>query len=125
MGAPRHLFASRVDPAKDSASKRPRQTLRLLSQRLGIAVDDACAKGEEAALGVRVMASSDSVLIVWEHKRIHVIANGIMGNKVSVPQDWPDERFDLVWVFDRHAESWTFTQVPQLLLAGDRPDRIT
>jgi hypothetical protein len=46
------------------------------------------------------------------------------GNTTSAPQYWPLDRFDLVWVFDRLDGNWTFTQVPQLLLAGDRPDVI-
>lgn len=36
------------------------------------------------------------------------------------PKMWPEDRFDVVWVFTRRKDhSWTFTQVPQLLLAGD------
>lgn len=35
------------------------------------------------------------------------------------PQAWPDDRFDLVWVFEREDEDWRFSQVPQLLLSGD------
>jgi hypothetical protein len=55
---------------------------------------------------------------------MQVIANAILGNKTSSPQYWPLDRFDLVWVFDRRGDTWTFTQVPQLLLAGDRPEGI-
>ncbi|PNE11458.1 MAG: hypothetical protein CR217_08855 [Beijerinckiaceae bacterium] len=47
-----------------------------------------------------------------------------LGNKTSAPQYWPLDRFDLVWVFHKRDGTWTFTQVPQLLLAGDRPDVI-
>jgi hypothetical protein len=52
---------------------------------------------------------------------MHVIANAILGNKTSAPQRWPFSRFDLVWVFDDRG-GWSFTQVPQLLLAGDHKD---
>ncbi len=55
---------------------------------------------------------------------MQVIANAILGNKTTAPQYWPLDRFDLVWVFDRRGDTWTFTQVPQLLLAGDRPEVI-
>ena len=37
------------------------------------------------------------------------------------PTKWPHDRFDIVWVFTRqHDGTWKFTQVPQLLLAGDK-----
>jgi hypothetical protein len=43
-----------------------------------------------------------------------------------VPQIWPDDRFDLVWVFEPGSTggSWRLRQVPQLLLAGDRAEPI-
>jgi len=41
------------------------------------------------------------------------------------PRKWDDkDRFDLVWVFTRTAGIWRFEQVPQLLLAGDKPNPI-
>jgi len=44
-----------------------------------------------------------------------------------VPQTWPDDRFDLVWVFEPAPTPGGFRlhQVPQLLLAGDRAYPIT
>jgi hypothetical protein len=30
----------------------------------------------------------------------------------------------MIWVFTRKGGGWAFTQVPQLLLAGDSPDPI-
>jgi hypothetical protein len=38
----------------------------------------------------------------------------------SVPSAWPDDRFDVVWVFEHVVQdSYRFTQVPQLVLDGD------
>jgi hypothetical protein len=67
------------------------------------------------------------VLIAWQHEASPAIANQILGNDTTAPQKWPGSRFDLVWVFDLDAGSgtYTFTQVPQLLLAGDSPDVIS
>ncbi len=49
----------------------------------------------------------------------------LLGDEVSAPQQWRDDRFDLVWVFDLDPSGrYRFSQVPQLLLAGDRPDVI-
>jgi hypothetical protein len=40
-----------------------------------------------------------------------------------VPKIWPDNRFDLVWIFDRAGAGWSFSQVLQRLLPedGDEP----
>ena len=41
---------------------------------------------------------------------------------LPIPFEWPEDRFDLVWVFDRHSRKPAFKQVPQLLLAGDEAE---
>jgi len=63
------------------------------------------------------------VLISWEHERIPGIGNIILGNSTIVPRTRPAARFDVVWVFDLHpaTNTYTFNQVPQLLLEGDLP----
>ena len=75
---------------------------------------------EEPQLAADVIVQSGVVLIAWEHKRIHTIANAILGDETTAPQAWPDDRFDVVWIFDRDTSgAYRFDQRPQLLLAGD------
>jgi hypothetical protein len=118
LPTPTHLFASKVGP--QSSSKRPVETLQPLSERLGIVTDTSHLKEELGQLVQDVRAIDGVVLISWEHHLIPSIANGLMGNS-SVPQIWPDDRFDLVWLIDlrRSGETPDFRQVPQLLLYGD------
>jgi len=49
------------------------------------------------------------------------VANAVLGDNRTAPQEWPKDRFDLVWVFDLDVSTshYGFGQVPQLLLAGD------
>lgn len=78
--------------------------------------------GQEPQLAAAAAACNGVVLVGWEHKHIPLIANAIPGN-TTAPQSWPGDRFDMVWVFDLGASgTYSFGQVPQLLLAGDRPD---
>jgi hypothetical protein len=81
-------------------------------------------EGEEEALVQKALMAKGAVLIAWKHRNMQVIANAILGNKTTAPQHWPFSRVDLVWVFERKNGTWTFTQVPQLLLAGDQADVI-
>jgi len=104
---------------------RPYQTVCPVAEKLGTAIDTRFTLDEERQLVDGVLAQSGVVLIAWEHKRIHTIANFILGDETTAPQTWPDDRFDVVWIFDRDAAgTYAFDQRPQLLLAGDRPEVI-
>jgi len=125
LATPRLLYASGV--GKHSHSLRSQETITPLAARLGLTIDTSYAKGDEAAMTADAMAQSGVVLICWEHQDIPAIANQILGNDTGTPQTWPGDRFDVVWVFDLDARSGTyaFSQVPQLLLAGDLADPIS
>jgi hypothetical protein len=120
---PATIFAT--EPATGSESKRPLHTVTPLKQWLDIAIDSTIAEGSEQDLVDKAIASSGVVLIAWHHEKIPAIANLILQNQ-SAPQNWPGDRFDVVWIFSRAAASdpWIFSQAPQLLLSGDSPDVI-
>ena len=104
---------------------RPYQTVCPVADMINTEIDTRFTLDEEKELVADVLAHSGVVLIAWEHKRIHTIANAILGNDTTAPQTWPDDRFDVVWIFDRDATgTYRFDQRPQLLLAGDRPEVI-
>jgi hypothetical protein len=120
LARPDILFACKADEL--SPSLRPQHTLLPLAELLKAKVNYDYYEGEEEKLVQKVLSSQGTALIAWKHNNMHVIANAILGDSTTAPQYWPFERVDLVWVFDKRAGSWSFTQVPQLLLAGDRPD---
>lgn len=97
-----------------------------LSKKLGLSVSTKFSKGEEKTLVEEVLTQNGVVLICWRHENIPSIANYILGDKTTAPQNWPDERYDLVWIFDLDAVTgkYAFEQVPQSLLEGDLPDPI-
>lgn len=92
-----------------------------LAQELRLKLDLRFPKGDEKDLAKAAVAATGPVLICWEHEDIPDIVNAIVGNNTTCPQKWDGSRFDLVWVLDRRTanDGWDFTQVPQLLLAGD------
>lgn len=119
LPVPQHLIASQVGPKSSSA--RPTETLQPLAARLDLAVDVRFLKEEVDALGLALAAAEGVTLVSWEHHLIPSIALALIDRTAAVPRTWPDDRFDVVWVFERAAgaSSSTFRQVPQLLLAGD------
>jgi broad specificity phosphatase PhoE len=124
LPVPSRVFASRM--GLNSSSARPLETVQPLASRLGLAVDTRFLKGDTAPLAQTLAKIEGVALVSWEHHVIPSIAEVLVGREGIVPTTWPDDRFDVVWVFERsndHSE-FTFRQVPQLLLAGDKVDLI-
>ncbi len=119
---PRAIFAAAATEL--SPSLRSQRTVEPLSHALGLPIDASHAEGEEPAVAAAALLAPSPVLIAWHHHQIARLARLIAGG-VSCPEDWPDDRYDMVWVLDRPVptDSWTLTQVPQLLFPHDREDR--
>lgn len=131
---PQFLFAAgpvskqQKKAGNGSKSFRPEQTLTPLSQLLGNAVplNLDFVKGEEQQVAAAATACGGVVLIAWQHEVIPAIADAILGRAGGVPATWPGDRFDVVWVFNQGPDGgYSFSQVPQMLLAGDLPSVIT
>ncbi|WP_334025891.1 hypothetical protein [Nocardia terpenica] len=114
---PATIFAS--DPVRKGGSKRPLETVTPLAAALNVQVDTRFAKGQEAALAAALPGLRSPVLISWQHENIDAILAQLGAIHPAPPAKWPGERFDMVYVLIRNGDGWNFTQVPQLLLAGD------
>jgi hypothetical protein len=124
LATPQFLYAAKYDPTKHS--QRPFQTLQPLSLRLTLNINDGFKEDDYAAMAADALARNGVVLIAWQHEDIPAIGNAIVGNATTVPQQWPGDRFDLVWVFAlQPGGGYDFAQVPQLLLAGDQAEPIS
>jgi hypothetical protein len=119
LAEPQFLFASK--PTKRNGSKRPIETITPLAEKLAIRINSNFQKDEEKEMLEEAFLCAGVVLICWQHEFIPKIANHILKNKTTAPQDWPEDRFDVVWVFERDSASaqYSFKQVPQNLLMGD------
>jgi len=125
MPRPDYLFAPGTTP--ELKSVRGRSTLAPLAGYLSLPTSTAFRKGEEALLAAAASQLPGPVLIAWEHHALPDLARALVGGALATPPEWPDHRFDMLWLFqherDRAAEGvWRFSQIPMLLLAGDSPD---
>jgi hypothetical protein len=121
---PNTIYASAV--AAGSHSERPQETVTPLIAMLGKKASHnfSFAKGDESKVALSAMAQPGVVLICWEHKHILAIAKALnLEDASKLPNEWPDGRYDIVWVFDLDSSTGTysFSAEPQLLLFGDAP----
>lgn len=112
-------------PTSEARSRREIDTATPTAERLGIEVVDRHARGDESEAAAEVLASPEPTLIVWHHGTLpRLVGHFPVMNAHDIPQAWPAERFDLIWVLDLQPEpqaEYRFTVVPQLLLGGDSP----
>ena len=95
------------------------------SRGIGRAIAERMAEaGAKVVISSRKAEACDEVVLIsWGHDSNATIARALLRKDAAVP-DWDEERFDMVWVLVRTGDTWTFEQVPQLLLPGDSPEPI-
>jgi hypothetical protein len=106
------------------AVHRTYQTIQGLSDRLGIPIVSSFEVGQEPQLAASVVSDhSGVVLICWEHDHVPAIAASLPTSDAAIPQQWPGDRFDVIWTFTlipgATPVQYNFGQVPQQLLSGD------
>ena len=120
LARPQFLYASK--PVKRRGSRHPVETIIPLAEKLGIEINAEYRRSEFESMLDEVFSHRGVVLICWQREYIPEIASYILDYKRSVPEEWPEDRFDMFWVFDLEPSSgrYKFKQVPQRLLSGDR-----
>jgi broad specificity phosphatase PhoE len=119
---PTQLIAPKY--AKGASRERTHETIAPLAALLRLEVESPYKEGDEKKLAGKLAAATSGVtLICWEHKHLPAIAANIpTAPGTTIPGRWPGKRFDVVWCFalDSDTGHYQFSQVPQMLLAGDR-----
>jgi hypothetical protein len=119
LAEPQFLYASK--PIKRKGSRRPIETITPLAEKLEIKINSDFPRFKVESMLEEALLCNGVVLICWQREYIPQIADHLLGDKTVAPQDWPEDRFDVVWVFDRapSLDWYSFKQVPQGLLMGD------
>jgi len=128
LQVPGMLISPSYGDSSKAAQHRTHQTIRGISDRLGIAIATDFAKGHEPQLVAALKKSGPgAVLICWDHAHIPALACALpLVNGTVIPKTWPDDRFDVIWTFTLVTnDEYRFGQVPQLLLSGDTDTIIT
>ena len=119
LAQPQFLYASK--PLRRKGSRRPIETITPLAQKLAVRLNSNFARNDYENMLEEVFLCAGVVLICWQREYIPEIATYILGDNKIVPQHWPEDCFDIIWVFDldRSSNCYKFRQVPQKLLADD------
>ena len=119
LAKPQFLFASK--PLRRKGSRRPIETITPLAHKLALRINSNFPRFDFGSMLEQVYSCKGVVLICWQREYIPGIASYILGSNNIAPQSWPEDCFDMIWVFDldRSSSKYTFKQVAQKLLAGD------
>lgn len=119
---PSAIFAAGAN--EDGEGVRTRETVSPLAQKLGIQLNTTYGKGDEESLIAAVTSRPGPTLICWQHGEIPAIAEALGSVTPTPPDEWPAERFDVVWTFTKTASGWSFAEVPEMVLPGDQASTI-
>jgi hypothetical protein len=122
LRVPETLIAPHYGDKHKNVQHRTHQTISGISDRLGIAINTGFAKGQVPELAaVLTTYGPGAVLVCWDHAHIPALAAALpLTDGTVIPKTWPDDRFDVIWMFTREGgDAYDFSQVPQLLLSGD------
>ena len=122
LASPGTIYAAGV--TDEGEGQRTRETVAPLADALGLPVNTEYGKGEEKKLMKDVLDLSGTTLISWQHSEIPALADAFESVTPDPPQEWPSDRFDVVWTFTRTPDGWAFTQTPELLLPQDHASAI-
>jgi len=117
LARPDRIYAAGV--TDDGEGQRTRETVTPLADALGVPVDTELGRGDEKKLVKDVLAQSGSTLISWQHGGIPEIVDDFPSVSPKPPEEWPSDRYDVVWTLTRTADGWHFTQTPELVLTDD------
>lgn len=119
LATPHYLFASK--PLLRKGSRRPLETITPLAEKLAIRINARHERSDIEGVMEEVLSCRGVVLICWQREYIPEIASHILGTEKRVPPQWPEDRFDMIWVFDLdpRSDKYKFRQIPQRLLMGD------
>ncbi len=124
---PQIVQPSRVlatSPSSEARSRREVDTARPTADRVHVTLEHDHSHGGEKSLAQEVLSRSDPTLIVWHHGTLPKLARHFpVVNEHDIPDTWPEDRFDLIWVLSREPGetlNYRFSVVPQLLLGDDQ-----
>jgi len=119
LAKPQFLFASKA--LRRRGSRRPVETVTPLAQKLAVRINSSFQRAEIESMVEEALLCNGVVLICWQREYIPEIASLILGNDRTAPTTWPEDCYDIIWVFDLlpSRTKYSFKQVPQKLLAGD------
>jgi len=119
LAKPQFLYASK--PLRRKGSRRPIETITPLAEKLAIRINSHYERSDVEGVLEEVFSCRGVVLMCWQREYIPQIAAHILGTERGVPGLWPEDRFDVIWVFDLDPRSnvYKFRQIPQRLLMGD------
>jgi len=106
----------------NTASNRPLKTIEPYQLAAGLPMNTKYdAEVDYKTLGPWLAQRLDTTLVCMEHSAI-INTFKLLGKiDPPLPKAWDDKRFDLYWVFTSDdGKNWKFTQVPELLLPGDK-----
>jgi hypothetical protein len=119
------LYAPRIGPNRQSI--RVIETITPLSKFLNLPILTTYFNSkDEIKKMVKFIRTNPNyrrktVLICWHHHKIPFLTKEFKPININqVPNHWPNDRFDVIWILKKTPNGIIFSQEPEKLLFGDK-----
>jgi hypothetical protein len=121
LARPGRVIATK--PTHEYQSKRERDTATPTAARLGVCVEDQFSRSDTQVAAASILGDDRDALVVWHHGSMpRLLEQFPLVDPASLPEAWPDDRFDLIWCLVRTDDgTYEFSTASQDLLAADAP----
>jgi hypothetical protein len=130
INTPTDLFSPGYPAHPRVNKRRTYQTLLGIAGRLQLPITTDYQEGQEDSLARAIVSTYiGTMLICWEHSSIPKLTSAFpLSSPADVPASWPEDRFDVIWSLtampSRAQPTYSFSQIPQLVLPGDKSEAI-
>jgi hypothetical protein len=119
------LYAPKIGPNRQSV--RAIETITPLANGSNIPILTAYLNSKDEIQNmVRFIRTNPNyrgktILICWHHHRIPFLTKEFKPVNIRrVPNHWPNDRFDVIWILKKTSKGIIFSQEPEKLLSGDK-----
>lgn len=98
---PNYVYACKLETGKATKHSRMFQTITPFAARYNLVINTSIEKTDSAKVGreipSRLTKKHGTIVMVWEHHNIPVIARALGVPRAKVP-DWADDDYDSIWI---------------------------
>jgi hypothetical protein len=96
FGVPSYTYIPSMELGEQTKHARMFQTVTPFAAQYNLALNSSLEERDSTHIASELLSRKGTVLVVWEHKAIPIIARALGVKEAGLT--WPDDDFDSIWI---------------------------